>query len=78
MFALPVVWPPVNRTYFDRAPALVAIAFLELGMDKYECVEFIRSKRHGAINKKQLDFLLSYKPTKSKSFIHGIKRFFAS
>lgn len=45
-----------------RAPVLVAIAMIELGMPSEDAVELIRSKRRGAINTKQLDYLHRYKP----------------
>jgi len=45
-----------------RAPVLVAIALIELGMRYEDAVEFIRQKRKGAINAKQLDFLSKYRP----------------
>lgn len=44
-----------------RAPVLVAIALIELGMTSEDTVELIRSKRRGAINAKQLDYLHRYK-----------------
>jgi protein tyrosine phosphatase type 4A len=45
-----------------RAPVLVAIALMELGMKYEDAVELIRAKRRGAINSKQLSFLEKYKP----------------
>lgn len=45
-----------------RAPVLVAIALIEYGMESLQAVEFIRQQRRGAINKKQLDYLMKYKP----------------
>jgi len=45
-----------------RAPVLVAIALVELGMKYDEAVDFIRQKRKGAINSKQLKTLKTYKP----------------
>lgn len=45
-----------------RAPVLVAIALIELGMRYEDAVEFIRQRRKGAINAKQLDFLSKYRP----------------
>jgi protein tyrosine phosphatase type 4A len=44
-----------------RAPALVAIALIESGMDSYDAIELIRKKRRGAINNRQLKYLESYK-----------------
>ncbi|KAI0238156.1 Protein tyrosine phosphatase type IVA 2 [Lamellibrachia satsuma] len=45
-----------------RAPVLVALALIELGMKYEDAVELIRQKRHGAINAKQLLFLEKYRP----------------
>lgn len=45
-----------------RAPVLVAIALMELGMRYEDAVELIRLKRKGAINAKQLDYLAKYRP----------------
>lgn len=45
-----------------RAPVLVAIALIEAGMEPEEAVEFIRQRRKGAINSKQLKFVQSYRP----------------
>lgn len=45
-----------------RAPVMVAIALIEHGMPSLEAVEYIRKERRGAINRKQLDFLMQYKP----------------
>ncbi|ORX49892.1 phosphatases II [Hesseltinella vesiculosa] len=44
-----------------RAPVLVAIALIEMGMKPLDAVEFIRSKRRGAFNKPQIMYLDSYK-----------------
>lgn len=51
-----------------RAPTLVAIALIELNTTPYESVRLIRQTRPGAINTKQLQFILSYKPTKTSFF----------
>ena len=48
-----------------RAPTLVAIGLIELKINPYESVTMIRKTRPGAINTKQLQFILSYKPTKT-------------
>mgnify|MGYP003574262432 CR=1 FL=1 len=45
-----------------RAPVLVAIALIELGMKYEDAVELIRQKRRGAINAKQLSYLEKYRP----------------
>ncbi|BFF93197.1 protein tyrosine phosphatase type IVA 1 [Drosophila madeirensis] len=45
-----------------RAPVLVALALIELGLKYEAAVEMIRDKRRGAINAKQLSYLEKYKP----------------
>uniref|UniRef100_A0A1I8N541 Protein tyrosine phosphatase type IVA 3 n=1 Tax=Musca domestica TaxID=7370 RepID=A0A1I8N541_MUSDO len=45
-----------------RAPVLVALALIELGLKYEAAVEMIRDKRRGAINAKQLSYLERYKP----------------
>lgn len=45
-----------------RAPVLVALALVELGMKYEDAVEHIRLKRRGAINAKQLSYLEKYRP----------------
>lgn len=44
-----------------RAPVLVAIALIENGMSPLDSVLFIRERRRGAINKKQLKYLETYR-----------------
>ncbi len=56
-------------TGLGRAPVLVAVALIELGMKPEDAVELIRMKRRGAINQRQLDFLVKYK--RKKYFIKG-------
>nr|XP_044619711.1 protein tyrosine phosphatase type IVA 1-like [Equus asinus] len=46
-----------------RAPVLVAIALIEGGMKSEDAVQFIRQKRRGAFNSKQLLYLEKYRPT---------------
>jgi protein tyrosine phosphatase type 4A len=46
-----------------RAPALVAMALIELGMPALDAIEYIREKRRGALNKPQIAYLDAYKPT---------------
>ena len=45
-----------------RAPVLVALALIELGMQYEDAIELIRQKRRGAINARQLSYLASYRP----------------
>lgn len=49
-----------------RAPILIAIALIEEGMDPLESVEFIRKRRQGAINNKQLKYIENYKKRKKR------------
>lgn len=51
-----------------RAPALVAIALIELlDMQPLDAVEFIRRRRRGSFNKPQIAYLDTYKPTLRKN-----------
>lgn len=45
-----------------RAPVMVALALLELGLSYEDAVEAIREKKRGAFNSKQLQFLKKYRP----------------
>lgn len=45
-----------------RAPVLVAIALVELGLTNEEAVDLIREKRRGCFNAKQLSYLQMYTP----------------
>ena len=51
-------------TGLGRAPVLVAVALIELGMKYEDAIAEIRTKRRGAINAKQLEFLAKYKRQK--------------
>lgn len=42
-----------------RAPALVAIALIEMGMQPLDAVEYIRRKRRGAFNNRQIMYIVS-------------------
>ncbi|KAJ3277922.1 hypothetical protein HK104_002837 [Borealophlyctis nickersoniae] len=63
-----------------RAPILVACALIDAGVDPIEAVELVRSKRRGALNKKQLAWLIGdekggFKPLnkkKSGGFLGGL------
>uniref|UniRef100_A0A8C3T2I0 Protein tyrosine phosphatase 4A2 n=1 Tax=Chelydra serpentina TaxID=8475 RepID=A0A8C3T2I0_CHESE len=45
-----------------RAPVLIALALIERGMKYEDAVQFIRQKRRGAFNSKQLLYLEKYRP----------------
>lgn len=49
-----------------RAPVMVALSLIETGMSPEDAVLFIREKRRGAINKRQLIFLRGYKRKKQE------------
>ncbi|KAL8435285.1 hypothetical protein Efla_002540 [Eimeria flavescens] len=50
-----------------RGPVLVAISLIDSGMGPEEAVLFIRSRRKGAINRRQLAFLHSYRRSTAAS-----------
>ncbi|CAO3589843.1 unnamed protein product [Absidia cylindrospora] len=52
-----------------RCCVLVAIALIEQGMPALDAVAYIRERRRGAINNKQLKFIESYKPRSKKQCI---------
>ncbi|XP_062547189.1 PRL-1 phosphatase isoform X1 [Armigeres subalbatus] len=56
-----------------RAPVLVALALIELGLKYEAAVEMIRDKRRGAINAKQLSYLEKYKPKSRLKHKNGHK-----
>jgi protein tyrosine phosphatase type 4A len=56
-----------------RAPVLVALALIELGMKYEDAVDFIRQKRRGAINAKQLIFLEKYRAKSRLKLKNGQK-----
>ena len=45
-----------------RGPVMVALALMETGMKYEDTIEFIRERRRGAFNQKQLKYLSAYKP----------------
>ncbi|TGZ75424.1 hypothetical protein CRM22_000379 [Opisthorchis felineus] len=59
---------------YGRAPVLVAVALMELGMPCADAIELIRSKRKGAFNDRQLAYLTAYHP-KSRLRRHGNRCF---
>ncbi|KAI8910829.1 protein-tyrosine phosphatase-like protein [Gorgonomyces haynaldii] len=50
-----------------RAPVLVAMALIEAGMPPLDSVIYIRERRRGAINAKQLKFIEAYKKRSKES-----------
>lgn len=56
-----------------RAPVLVALALIELGLKYEAAVEMIRDKRRGAINAKQLSYLEKYRPKSRLKHKNGHK-----
>jgi len=49
-----------------RAPVLVAIALIEGGMDPLKAILYVRERRGGSINMKQMTWLKGYKPRLQK------------
>lgn len=45
-----------------RAPVMVALALIELGLQYEDAVDMIRQKRRGAVNARQLAYLARYRP----------------
>ena len=48
-----------------RAPLLVCLSLIENGMDKIEAIEMIRRHRNGALNSKQISFIIDYEEESS-------------
>ncbi|KAI7798721.1 protein tyrosine phosphatase type IVA 3 [Triplophysa rosa] len=53
-----------------RAPVLVAVALIESGMKYEDAIQFIRQKRRGAINSKQLTYLEKYRSKQRLRYKH--------
>eukprot|EP00914_Ancora_sagittata_P021406 GHVO01042291.1.p1 GENE.GHVO01042291.1~~GHVO01042291.1.p1 ORF type:complete len:168 (-),score=6.51 GHVO01042291.1:85-588(-) len=49
-----------------RAPVLVVIALIERGMENLDAIMYVRERRKGAINRRQLQYLKGYR-RRSKS-----------
>lgn len=45
-----------------RGPVMVALALMELGLKYEDTIDYIRDRRRGAFNQKQLKYLSTYKP----------------
>jgi len=43
-----------------RSPVLIAMALREAGMSRQESIDFVRSRRRGSFNVRQLEFLQNY------------------
>ncbi|CAF1523407.1 unnamed protein product [Adineta ricciae] len=43
-----------------RSPVLVAMALREAGMNRQESIDFVRARRRGSFNVRQLEFLQNY------------------
>ncbi|KAF8560702.1 Tyrosine phosphatase type IVA [Paragonimus westermani] len=52
------------RAGLGRAPALVAVALIELGLPFDVSIEMIRSRRAGALNTRQIQYLRDVRPHK--------------
>jgi len=63
-----------------RAPMLVSIALTELGMPSLDAAEYVRKRRPGALNSKQILYLEAYKKrTKTmENFRKGFLKLFRS
>ncbi len=46
--------------HLNRSPVLVAMALREAGMSRQESIDFVRSRRRGSFNIRQLEFLQNY------------------
>ena len=55
---------------WTRSPVLVAMAFREAGMNPQESIDFVRSRRRGSFNVRQLEFLQSYQSKRRLSDKH--------
>jgi hypothetical protein len=45
---------------YNRSPVLVAMALREAGMNRQESIDFVRARRRGSFNVRQLEFLQNY------------------
>lgn len=61
-----------------RAPVMVAIALTEYGMEPLDAVEFVRKRRPGSFNSKQISYVDTYKRRKNtfSSLKKGISKLF--
>jgi protein tyrosine phosphatase type 4A len=52
-----------------RAPLMVAVALINEGLDRVEAIKRIRDQVSGSFNHQQIDFLMSYSPSKKMCLI---------
>ncbi len=50
----------IRYIHLNRSPVLVAMALREAGMSRQESIDFVRSRRRGSFNIRQLEFLQNY------------------
>ena len=49
---------------------LVAVALVESGMEPLDAVEYVRKRRRGAINSKQIKYVESYRKRSQRGSCH--------
>lgn len=54
-----------------RSPVLVAMALREAGMSRQECIDYVRSRRRGSFNLRQLEYLQNYPSAHRLTHKHG-------
>ncbi|CAL8081063.1 unnamed protein product [Calicophoron daubneyi] len=64
------------RAGLGRAPALVAVALIELGLPYDEAIEMIRTRRPGALNARQIQYLKNFRPHRRLRLKHQPDRCF--
>ena len=56
---------------YHRSPVLVAMALNEAGMHQQESIDFVRQRRRGSFNARQLEFLQNYHPDRRLNKNHA-------
>jgi protein-tyrosine phosphatase len=56
---------------YNRSPVLVAMALREAGMNRQESIEFVRTRRRGSFNIRQLEYLQNYHSARRLSDKHA-------
>ena len=57
-------------SHWNRSPVLVAMALREAGMKPQESIDYVRSRRRGSFNVRQLEFLQNYQSKRRLSDKH--------